>query len=174
MIRLQTATLEDTKNIARLVNSAYRGDYSKNGWTTEADHLDGQRTDHESLFELIKDPLQQIELLYEGKSLNLLGSVLIVQEPPETLYFGMLTIEPTMQGRGYGKMLLDHVERVASGYGFKKLRMTVISTRKEIIDYYIRRGFKETGKYEDFPKDPKYGIPKIKDIKLQEFEKILS
>ena len=96
MIRFQTATIHDAKNLSKLVNSAYRGDYSKNGWTTEADLLDGQRTDEESLSALIEAPLNQIELMFEGKSLNILGSVHLVQELPDTLYFGMLTIEPSL------------------------------------------------------------------------------
>lgn len=173
MIRFQTATIHDAKNLSKLVNSAYRGDYSKNGWTTEADLLDGQRTDEESLSALIEAPLNQIELMFEGKSLNIVGSVHLVQELPDTLYFGMLTIEPSLQSRGFGKILLKHAENVARGYGFKKIRCTVIPARVELIAFYKRRGFKETGNFEKFPVDPKFGIPKVSDLNLQEFIKVL-
>jgi ribosomal protein S18 acetylase RimI-like enzyme len=173
MIRFQTATIQDSEKLAKLVNSAYRGDHSKKGWTTEADLLDGQRTDAESLSASIEAPLNQFELVFEGRSENLLGSVHLIQELPETLYFGMLTVDPTLQGQGFGKILLKHAEDVARGYGFKKLRCTVIPTRKELIDFYKRRGFKETGKFEEFPVDEKFGIPKVDGLKLQEFIKEL-
>ena len=173
MIRFQTATTNDSQNLAQLVNSAYRGDSSKQGWTTEADLLDGQRTDAPSLNTLIETPANQFELVFEGKSEKLLGSVHLVQEEPETLYFGMLTVDPTLQGQGFGKILLQHAEDVARGYGYKKLRCTVIPTRKELIDFYKRRGFKETGKFEEFPVDEKFGIPKVEGLKLQEFIKEL-
>lgn len=173
IIRFQTATINESEKLSELVNSAYRGDYSKQGWTTEADLLDGQRTDAPSLNALIETPLNQFELAFEGKSLKLLGSVHLVQELPDTLYFGMLTVEPSLQGQGFGKILLKHAEDVARGYGFKKLRCTVIPTRKELIDFYKRRGFKETGKFEEFPVDEKFGIPKVEGLKLQEFIKEL-
>jgi ribosomal protein S18 acetylase RimI-like enzyme len=173
MIRFQTATINDSNKLAQLVNSAYRGDHSKKGWTTEADLLDGQRTDAESLSASIETPMNQFELVFEGRSEKLLGSVHLIQELPETLYFGMLTVDPTLQGQGFGKILLKHAEDVARGYGFKKLRCTVIPTRKELIDFYKRRGFKETGKFEEFPVDEKFGIPKVDGLRLQEFIKEL-
>lgn len=174
MIRFQTATSKDLNDLSQLVNSAYRGDYSKQGWTTEADLLDGQRTDPAALREIIETPLNQIEIAFEGKSLKMLGSVHIKQELPDTLYFGMLTIEPTLQGQGFGKILMDHVERVARAYNLKKIRITVIPSRHELIAFYERRGFKATGKVEAFPEgDPRYGIPKVAGLTLKEFEKVL-
>jgi hypothetical protein len=41
---IRTATVDDAQEIAALVNSCYRGDSSRAGWTTEADLLGGTRT----------------------------------------------------------------------------------------------------------------------------------
>lgn len=174
MIRFQTATIDDAPKLSALVNSAYRGDSSKQGWTTEADLLDGQRTDPQSLIKDIKTPHNQFELAFEGRSSNLLGSIHLIQELPDTLYFGMLTVDPSMQGQGFGKILLAHAESVAKAYGLKKLRCVVIPSRTELIDFYKRRGFKETGKFEDFPVGEEFGIPKVEGLKLQEFVKTLT
>lgn len=174
MIRFQTAAQNDLNNLAQLVNSAYRGDYSRQGWTTEADLLDGQRTDPESLKEIIETPLNQIEIAFEGKSLKMLGCVHLKQELPDTLYFGMLTIEPTLQGQGLGKVLLEHVEQLARAMNLKKIRITVIPSRHELIAFYERRGFKSTGQVESFPQgDPRYGIPKVAGLTLNEYIKEL-
>ncbi len=173
MIRFQTATISEADSLAQFVNSAYRGEFAKTGWTTEADLLDGQRTDGESIKQIIEAPLNQIECAYSLKPESLIGCVHLIQEGSETLYFGMLTVSPTMQGKGFGKILLNHIEQIAKSYGCKKIRITVIPSRKELIDYYKRRGFKETGRFEAFPTDPKFGIPKVSDLSLQEFIKEL-
>lgn len=170
MINIRTANIQDAEHISLLVNSAYRGDSSKIGWTTEADLLGGQRTDLEKIFEMINDPSAKIELAIENE--KILGCVYILNEE-SGLYFGMLTVNPYLQNKGIGKLLLSHLEIVAHEAGHKSIRMTVISERKELIEYYERRGFKRTGKTEPFPEnDPRYGLPKTKLI-FHEFAKTL-
>jgi GNAT superfamily N-acetyltransferase len=172
MIRFKTATPLNAQEIASLVNSAYRGEYSQQGWTTEASLLDGQRTDAESLQKLINSPLNQIEIAYEGESESIIASVHLIQELPDTLYFGMLTVEPRAQAKGLGKIILQHVESVAISYGFKRIRFTVIPTRTELVAFYERRGFKATGNFEPFPEqDPKFGMPKVEGLILREYDK---
>jgi len=174
MIRFQTATPSQAPELAKLVNSAYRGDYSEKGWTTESSLLGGQRTDAESLNQLILTPLHQIEIAVDEKSQKIIGCVHLIQEPAG-LYFGMLTVEPTQQTQGLGKTLISHVENVARGYGLKRVRFTVIPARTELVAFYVRRGYQATGKFEPFPQlDPKFGVPKVSGLILQEYEKILS
>lgn len=175
MIEFRTATLKDAKDIAKLVNSAYRGDYSRSGWTTEADYLDGQRTDEDAIKELIQTPNNQFELAIEENTKKIVGSIHLKSELPETLYFGMLTVEPNIQNQGLGKKLIQHTEEKAKASKFKKIRFTVIPQRHELIAFYERRGYKETGKFEVFPThDPRYGIPKVLGLVLKEYQKDLS
>ncbi len=172
MIIFKTATIEDTKELAKLVNSAYRGEDSKKGWTTEADLLDGQRTDEKSLNYLICTTLNQIEMAIENG--QLIGSVHLKQEDEKTLYFGMLTVAPQLQAKGIGKILLNHIEKIAHQKGLSRIRITVIPFRKELIAFYERRGFKATGRVEAFPEsDPLFGVPKVQGLSLHEFEKNL-
>ena len=172
MIQFRTATLNDTHALAKLVNSAYRGDYAKKGWTTEADLLDGQRTDAEALDEIIRTPHNQIELAIDEKQ-EIIGSVHIRRELPDTLYFGMLTVEPAAQAQGIGKQLLQHIEGIASREHLKQIRMTVLPQREELISFYERRGFNATGRSEEFPVDPRYGIAKVHGLILMEYIKTL-
>ena len=174
MIRFKTATNQNAQEIANLVNSAYRGEYSQQGWTTEASLLGGQRTDAESLQILIDSPLNQIEIAYEGESQSIIGSVHLIQEIPDTLYFGMLTVEPRAQAKGLGKIILKHVENIALRYGLKRIRFTVIPNRTELVAFYQRRGFNATGKSEPFPEqDPKFGMPKVEGLILLEYDKMI-
>ena len=51
---ISKATLEDIPQLEKLINSAYRGDESKKGWTTEADLLEGRRIDADGIEKLIR------------------------------------------------------------------------------------------------------------------------
>lgn len=172
MIFFKTATIHDIPSLVQLINSAYRGDSSNAGWTTESSLLDGQRTDNESLTQLIEEPFNQIEMAFDGETL--IGCVHIKKENAETLYFGMLTVSPTLQSKGLGKKLIEHVEELARKEKRKRIRISVIQYRKELIAFYERRGFKATGNFEKFPShDPKFGIPKVDNLELHEFIKEL-
>ena len=171
MINFRKAILSDAHAITTLVNSAYRGNSSRAGWTTEADLLGGQRTDPEKIAEMINDPKAQIELAWEKD--ELLGCVYIKKEE-RYLYFGMLTVKPTLQTKGIGKLLLSHLEDLAKAWGYNKIKMTVISQRQELISFYERRGYHFTGESEPFPEDdPRFGLPKTK-LLFHVFEKNLN
>lgn len=175
MLKFTTAKISDTPAIAKLVNSAYRGDYAKKGWTTEADILEGQRTDSVSLQELINTPDNFIEVAFDEQDKTLaIASVHLIIEKPDTLYFGMLTVEPSIQARGLGKEMLSHIEAFARQRNLSRIRMTVIDSRLELMAYYERRGFSKTGKYEPFPEDAeRFGKPKIPMV-LIEFMKVIT
>jgi N-acetylglutamate synthase-like GNAT family acetyltransferase len=171
MITFRKAELNDIEKLHHLVNSAYRGDFSKKGWTTEADLLGGQRTDPEGLREMIHTPHSQIELaLNEGE---ILGCVYLRNES-DAVYFGMLTVNPEQQTQGLGKQLLSRVEELTRAWGKNTIRMTVIGQRHELIAFYERRGYQRTGKTEPFPDhDPRFGLPKTK-LLFHEFVKKLA
>ena len=155
---ISKATHRDIPELVRLVNSAYRGEGSKKGWTTEADLLDGIRTDEHSLKEMMEKPGAVI-LKCVDKNNNLSGSVYL-QKQDEKLYLGMLTVSPELQAKGIGKQLLEASENQANIVGCTSIKMTVISVRGELIAWYERHGYRRTGDTEPFPVDEKFGIPK--------------
>ena len=170
---IRTANHTDLKSVSKLVNSAYRGDYAKQGWTTEADLITGQRTDEKTLESELSEPGSSMELMFNEES-ALIGCVFL-KEIDTSLYFGMLTVEPSLQGIGLGKILLNHIESIAIGKKKKTIQMSVIENRKELIDFYERRGFKSTGKLEPFPEgNPEFGIPKQKHQFLIFEKKLIS
>lgn len=155
---IEKATLADVAELNVLINSAYQGDSSKKGWTTEADLLGGIRTDEESLAELInKENAAILKYTEDGK---IIGSVYL-EKQNDKIYLGMLTVSPDLQGGGVGKKLMQAAEDFAKQSGVGKISMTVISVRRELIEYYERRGYKRTGETKPFPMDdPKFGMPK--------------
>jgi ribosomal protein S18 acetylase RimI-like enzyme len=153
------AIVEDAPELDILVNSAYRGDSSRQGWTTEADLLDGTRTDAAAIAELIQTPGTTI-LKYVEEN-KIIGCVELRNQNGK-LYLGMLTVRPHLQGRGIGKELLKTAEAEAEKQKCTSIFMTVISIRKELLDWYIRHGYQLTGERKPFAfNDPRFGQPKM-------------
>ncbi|CAD0008220.1 GNAT family N-acetyltransferase [Flavobacterium chungangense] len=142
------ALLEDIPPLVTLINSAYRGETSKKGWTTEAHLLEGKRTDEQEMTEIFLDPKNTILKFTENNTI--IGSVLLVEKEHQ-LYLGMLTVSPKLQNRGIGKKLLAEAENQAKALGLSSIIMTVISVREELIAWYKRHGYVDTGAREAFP-----------------------
>src|SRR5215208_2869679 len=137
MLRFSFAGHDDIAAVVDLVESAYRGDASRAGWTTEADLLDGQRTDPDEVATLLGRPDARIVLAHEDGAL--VGSVLVTAAGGAG-YLGMFAVQPTRQGGGLGRALLAEAERVmASDLGCDRGKMTVIVQRRELIAWYERR-----------------------------------
>lgn len=155
---ISVATLQDVPELNILINSAYRGESSKKGWTTEEHLLGGIRTDESNLSELLQK--ENVTILKYTELGKIIGSVYL-EKQVDKLYLGMLTVSPELQGGGIGKKLMQAAENLAKENNLPKISMTVISVRKELIEYYERRGFKNTGETKPFPmNDPKFGLPK--------------
>lgn len=145
---ITNATLKDVSQLNTLINSAYRGESSKKGWTTEANILEGLRTTEEELTEIIRNTKNSILKFTENN--QILGCVLLINKEPK-LYLGMLTVSPELQNNGIGKQFLQEAEKHALALGLTKIVMTVISVRAELIAWYKRHGYVDTGEREAFP-----------------------
>lgn len=177
------ADIYNAPEIVKLVNSAYRGDSSKIGWTTEADLLDGQRTDYNEIVKKIETPGSSILIARDDKNeiiascelKFITGNTFDPQGSAEAknLYFGMFTVKPQLQNAGLGKAFLNKIEDYGHKWGVQKIQMSVITLREELISYYERRGFQRTDLFIDFPTDIKFGIPKVNNLKMLILEKKL-
>lgn len=157
-LKFSFASFNDIIPLVELVNSAYRGDSSKKGWTTEADLLDGIRVDEQALADMLKKAGSVI-LKCTNEKESLLGCVSL-QKQQDKMYLGMLTVSPSIQARGIGKVLLEKSENYAKEQGCVAITMTVITVRHELKQWYERRGYHQTEHKKPFPDDPRFGIPK--------------
>lgn len=172
---LQPATPADLPAIAALVNSAYRGETSRQGWTTEADYLDGQRTDAATLAaDLAAQPQAALLALREAPDGPILGSVWLEPAEPGVWYLGMLTVRPDLQDRRLGWGLLEAAEAFAAERGAGRIRMTVVAIRDTLIAWYQRRGYELTGETRPFPyEDRRFGDPRRDDLSFVVLEKTI-
>lgn len=146
------ATIEDIPQLVALLNSAYRGEDSKKGWTTEADLIAGeQRTDVASVTQVLNQPGSVI-LKFTDEENKIIGTVNL-QEHDRGLYLGMFAVSPVLQGGGIGKKLLKAADEYGQKVGAATIYMSVVSVRKELIDWYKRHGYAETGERKPFVED---------------------
>jgi GNAT superfamily N-acetyltransferase len=161
----RVATSDDVALVVELVESAYRGERSKTGWTTEAELLDGQRTDAEAIAAVISSADSRL-LLASDEQGAVIACCVIQQRRAGRSYFGTFAVRPGSQGSGVGKQVLAEAERVARDeWGCAVVEMTVIGQRQDLIAWYGRRGYVETGEMRPFPYgDERFGLPKREDL----------
>lgn len=171
-LTFRAATPADIPALIALVTSAYRGDASRIGWTTEADILDGARIDAEGLQADLDRPRSTILLAeHEGR----LVACAHVADDGGKGYFGMFSVDPQQQGGGIGKQVMQAAEaHAAREWGVPVMQMTVIDVREELIAFYERRGYQRTGIKKPFPYgDERFGIPRRDDLRFEVLEKPL-
>lgn len=171
-LHFRRADTADVDVIVALVESVYRGEGSKRGWTTEADILGGQRTDRDMIKNLMNDG-DCLFLLCVDKGI-VIASVLL-ERKVHYAYLGMLAVDVNYQNLKLGRRMIQVAEKwVREQWQMKEMRMSVIDVRPELIAWYERRGYQRTGDHQDFPSDVRFGIPKVPVLRLAELAKDIS
>ncbi len=165
-LEFRNAVEADVPELVALVESAYRGDASRAGWTTEADYLEGQRTDPDGVRAVINTP-DSVLLVVERA--GELVACCQLEHRGDHVYFGMFAVRPGLQGGGLGKEILAEAEhRARETWGAREMRMTVVNVREELIAYYVRRGYRRTGELSPFPyDDERFGVPLRDDLAFE-------
>lgn len=168
------ANSDQADDINELVNSAYRGDSSKKGWTTEADLLGGQRCDVDSILEIIEKE-DSVILIAENENSGEIEGCVHLEKHGQKCYLGMLTVKPTLQRKGLGEMILEEAEAFADFWDCDQIYMTVIAQRPELISWYEKRGYRNTGEKKPFPYgEERFGVPKVENLHFVILEKKLA
>ncbi|MFI2190311.1 GNAT family N-acetyltransferase [Streptomyces sioyaensis] len=165
-LTFRTALDADVPGLVELIESAYRGDASRAGWTTEADLLAGQRTDPDGVSAVVRKT--DGRLLIAERDGELIACCQL-EHRGDHAYFGMFAVRPELQGGGLGKVIIAEAERTArETWGAREMRMTVIRQRDELIAWYERRGYRRTGQLTPFPYgDERFGIPQRPDLEFE-------
>ncbi|GAA2586567.1 N-acetyltransferase [Streptomyces tubercidicus] len=165
-LTFRTALDADVPGLVDLIESAYRGDISRSGWTTEADLLEGQRTDPEGVTAVVRNETGRLLIAERDGALI---ACCQLEHRGDHAYFGMFAVRPELQGGGLGKVIIAEAERTAQDiWGAREMRMTVIRQRTELIAWYERRGYRRTGERTPFPYgDERFGIPQRPDLEFE-------
>lgn len=169
--QLREATLGDIAALVSLINRAYRPILGQEGWTHETLWVSGERIQPQALIATLSNPYRHLLVLASGA--ELMGSALITGKEDGTAYIGLLTIDPTHQARGLGKRLLQDAEQYAKCHLHAyRIIMSVVDARTELIEFYERRGYVQTGHSLPYPSDQGLGSGEPKQpLMLIEMEK---
>ncbi|KAF4343603.1 murein transglycosylase [Fusarium beomiforme] len=188
-LTFRPATPKDVAPLLSLIISAYRGQESRAGWTTEADLLADERISSDDLLSKITDPKGVILMVFTNTSPSetsketncdsaprLVGCCEVLQKDEERAYFGLFAVSPKLQAGGIGKQVLQYAENYAArNWGTKIMTMWVIWTRKELIDWYARRGYVKTGEKSPFPYEGLVNGKALRDdLYFDHLEKVLA
>jgi GNAT superfamily N-acetyltransferase len=162
----RVAGTADVESVVALVESAYRGESGRRGWTTESHLLDGRRTDAELVAELLVSPDSAVLLAYAGDELL---ACCHIEKHGNSAYFGMFAVDPLRQNGGLGRQLLAEAERYAHEvWQCAAMHMKVIDVRSELMAWYERRGYRRTGEYSPFPYgNERFGVPLREDLRFE-------
>lgn len=164
-------TVADIAAINNLLNQAYRGEESRKGWTTEADLITGDTRTNKAMLKQVMEQSGSVFLIYKDAEQKIIGCVNL-QQHDHKLYLGMFSVLPSMQGGGIGKKILQAAEEYARHLQKKAIYMSVISLRTEIINWYMRHGYADTGERKPFVEDGITG-KHLKPLEFMMLEKIL-
>lgn len=173
-LELGAASPDDVDDVVDLVQSAYRGEPSRQGWTTEADLLEGQRVDASMVRAVIDDP-DAVVLTARSAGSLVACCELRHRRGHGDAHLGMFAVRPGLQGAGTGRRMLAEAERSAERrWGVGRMSLSVIEVRHELIAWYQRRGYAPTGEAVAFPYgDERYGRPTRDDLRLVVLSKVL-
>lgn len=143
-LHIRDAAAADLAPMQRLIQRAYRGESARAGWTHEADMIEGERISLTELTALFADPAERLLTAWSGETL--VGGVRVARLGGDLAYLGLLWVDPDRQGAGVGHRLITAAEALArDAFAARRIEMTVIDSRTELIDYYRRRGYAPVG-----------------------------
>ncbi len=171
MLSFHKAELNDASEIADLVNSAYRGEVSRAGWTTEADLLDGLRITTPEIATLIR---RDDAFVLVGVLRDQVVACIACERNENTAKFGLIAVKPSLQNKGYGREMIQAAEAITSReWRVAGFYLSVITLRTELIEFYERLGFERSGQFEDFPENPALWQPKVQALALEYLVKLI-
>jgi GNAT superfamily N-acetyltransferase len=172
ILPLRAATDDDVGAVVALVQAAYRGDAASARWTTEAELVRGQRVDAAMLHEALADH-HTVVLVHEGEAGALDACCELRSIGGGVVELGMFAVDPAAQGAQLGRAVLEAAERhAARALDARRIVLSVIDVRHELIEWYERRGYRRTGVHRRFPYgDERYGTPVRDDLRFELLEK---
>lgn len=175
MLHFHKAELSEAQDIAALINSAYRGESSRAGWTTEADILDGVRTTTPDVANLIKS--EDAFILVGALRDEIVATVCCERQDAygkNIAHLGMIAVKPSLQNKGHGAAMIMAAEAIAlREWRVVGFHMAVITLRTTLIEFYERLGYKRSGEFKTFPENAALWQPKVAGLTLEYLVKII-
>ncbi|KAL2112923.1 hypothetical protein VUR80DRAFT_6045 [Thermomyces stellatus] len=150
-LQFRAATPDDAPQLQPLIKSAYRGEKIKKAWTSEGHLVADDRIDVQGIIAKISTPDSAILIAADDDG-ALVACCEVAKLSEGVGYFGLFAVDPARQGGGLGRQVLAYAEEyVRRTWSVETMELNVIWTREEVIAWYLRRGYKRTGRTNPFP-----------------------
>lgn len=171
---LRAAQLADADVLLEIVHSAYRGGLATVAWKNENHIVQGPRIKKPEIEQLIQSDAASIRVVeLDGGELG--GCALVDRHGQDVVHIGMIAVAPSKQNLGLGKLLIQDAEKHALNvFKATTANMYVLNGRPELMGWYNRLGYSETGQIEPFPASEGGSKPLKEDAHLIEISKKLS
>ncbi len=131
VLRFRTADLADVEALVRLINVSFR---------VEQPFIEGDRVDTTG----VRSYMAKGKFLLAEDSSGLAGCV-YVELRGNRGYLGLLGVDPSRQGTGLGRKLMDAAENFFCQADCVAVDLRVISARTPLPAFYRHLGYHETG-----------------------------
>jgi len=129
--RIRQAGDSDVEALTRLINAAF---------VVERVVFDSDRVDTLG----VRAYMQKGTFLVAEDARSLVGCVYL-ELRSDRGNLGLLSVDPPLQGLGLGRLLVEAAEDFARKTGARMMDLRVISARAELLPFYRRAGYQETG-----------------------------
>jgi ribosomal protein S18 acetylase RimI-like enzyme len=129
--RVREATPSDMAEMIPIVNAAFAVEK----------FIDGTRTDEEHMSEMMR---KGTFLIAEDDAGKIAASV-YTELRGDRAYFGMLAVDPSRQGSGLGRTMIEAAEEFSRKKRAQFMDILVLSLRPELPELYRKFGYVETG-----------------------------
>jgi ribosomal protein S18 acetylase RimI-like enzyme len=172
-LKFRIATPDDAPQVQQLVESAFRAEESRAGWTDDLGLSSEFRIDVKDIMAMITNP-DGVMLMATDENNTLLGSIGTSKRGNNHARMFMLAVDESQRRGGIGGQILTYAEDYGSRiWGVTTFELNALSSRKQLIAWYARRGYKETGETSPFPREKFETLTLPDDLCFVEFEKVL-
>lgn len=173
-LHIRPARADDALAITRLVNAAYRPAPGEEGWTHESALVGGARTSSATVASLIAAS-GAVSMLLTGQIDDIPVACVLIESDADGAHIGMLAVAPGQQTAGLGKQMLQAAEDWAcTHFGATVALLSVIGARPELKAFYLRRGYRDSGRRLPYPASERSGRPLHGALDLHVLEKDLA
>ncbi|KAJ9488798.1 hypothetical protein VN97_g4481 [Penicillium thymicola] len=172
-LNFRVATEKDAAQLQQLVESAFRAEDSRKGWTDDLGLSSSFHLDVQDILAMI-NKLDSVMLMATDDQNTLVGSIGTSKRDANQARLYMLAVDTSVQRGGIGRQILAYAEDYCQQtWGVTTLGLNALSNREELISWYSRRGYKPTGETSPFPREKFENLVLPGDLCFVEFEKVL-
>ena len=172
-LHFRNAVPGDADQLQQLVQSAFRADDSRQDWIGNLELAKHFRVDVEEITAKIANP-DTITLMALDNNDALVASIEVSKRVADCGRLSMIAVDERYQRGGVGRRVLAYAEDYCrQTWGVKKLSLNALSTRKALIEWYIRHGYRKTGETTPFPREKFSNLVIPDDWHFVELEKEL-